>query len=191
MAENEVEIKFRADNFKHLERKLKAAGFKRETPRTHEMNTLYDLPGSKLRKRVEMLRLRQYGQKWKLTHKGKGADGRHKKRAETETAVEDGAKMDAILRSLGYVPSFRYEKYRAEWSDGKGQVVLDETPVGNLGEIEGKARWIDSTAKRLGINRKDYITDSYAGVFFAWKKRTGSPATEMTFRAVGRTAKQR
>ena len=191
MADNEVEIKFRAENLKDLERKLKQAGFKRETPRTHEMNTLYDLPGSELRKRGEVLRLRQYGKKWKLTHKGKGVEGRHKKRAETETAVEDGGKMDAILRSLGYLPSFRYEKFRAEWSDGKGQVVLDETPVGNLAEIEGKSRWIDETARRLGVDRKDYITDSYAGVFFAWKKRTGSTANEMTFRAIGRSGRQR
>src|SRR5262249_53128097 len=189
--ENEIEIKFRADNLKDLERKLKAAGFKRETPRTHEMNTLFDLPGSKLRKRGEMLRLRLYGKKWKLTHKGKGGESRHKKRAEIEAAREERPKRDVILRSLGYVTSFRYEKLRAEWSDGNGQVVLGETPIGNMGEIEGKARWIDATARKLGIDRKDYITDSYAGVFFAWKKRTRSPATEMTFRAVGRSGKQR
>ena len=156
MAENEIEIKFYTGNLKELARKLKAAGFKQETPRTHEMNTLYDLPGSRLRKRGEMLRLRPYGQKWKLTHKGKRTAGRHKKRAETETTVEDGHKMDAILRSLGYMPSFRYEKFRAEWTDGKGQVVLDETPIGTLGEIEGKPRWIDATARKLGIDRKDY-----------------------------------
>lgn len=191
MAEKEIEIKFAADNLKSLERKLKAAGFKQETRRTHEMNTLYDLPGSQLRKRGELLRLRQYGEQWVLTHKGKTTDGRHKQREETETAIKDGTKMDAILRRLGYSPSFRYEKFRAEWSDGKGKVVLDETPIGNLGEIEGRPRWIDATARKLGIDPEDYITDSYAEMFFAWKKRTGSQATEMTFRAVGRAAKRR
>lgn len=184
MAANEVEIKFRVNDLHELQRKLKAAGFSLQTPRTHELNTLYDLPTKQLRKRGEVLRLRQYGGKWKLTHKGKAIDGRHKKRAETETTVENGLKMDAILRSLGFGPSFRYEKFRAEWTDGKGHVVLDETPIGNVAEIEGKPRWIDATARRLGINRKDYITDSYAAMFFAWKRRTRSPAQEMTFRAV-------
>ena len=60
--------------------------------------------------------------------------------------------MDLILRALGYAPSFRYEKFRAEWTDGKGQVVVDETPIGNFCEIEGAPRWIDATAKKLGVS---------------------------------------
>ena len=94
--------------------------------------------------------------------------------------------MDAILRALGFTPIFRYEKYRAEWTDGIGHVVLDETPIGNFGEIEGPPRWIDRTARALGIARSNYITQTYAPMFFEWKRRTGSAATEMTFRAVGK-----
>jgi adenylate cyclase class 2 len=62
--------------------------------------------------------------------------------------------------------------------------VVDETPIGNFGEIEGRPRWIDRTARALGIQPADYITDTYAGLFFAWKRRTGSRASEMTFRAI-------
>jgi adenylate cyclase class 2 len=148
------------------------------------MNVLYDLPGQKLRKRGELLRLRQYGKKWVFTHKAKGTAGRHKVRVERETQLENGEQMDEILRALGFVPTFRYEKFRAEWSDGKGHVVLDKTPIGDFGEIEGTPRWIDRTAKALGIAREDYITQTYAPMFFEWKRRTGSPAEEMTFRAV-------
>jgi len=180
----EVEIKFWVDDIRALTRKLRAAGFRQITPRTHEMNTLYDLPSQPLRRRGVLLRLRRYGQEWLLTHKAKGKVGRHKMREETETKISDGNKMDAILRALGFAPSFRYEKFRAEWSDGKGHVVVDETPIGNFGEIEGTPRWIDATARRLGIQRSDYITLNYAGLFQQWKQRTGSPATEMTFKAV-------
>ncbi len=180
----EVEIKFRVDDRRALARKLRLAGFRQITPRTHEMNTLYDLPGQPLRRRGELLRLRRYGKGWLLTHKAKGKAGRHKMREETETEISDGKKIDAILRSLGFAPSFRYEKFRAEWSDGKGHVVIDETPVGNFGEIEGPPRWIDATARRLGIQRSDYITLNYAGLFQQWKQRTRSPAKEMTFKAV-------
>jgi len=182
----ETEIKFRVDRVRDLARKLLAAGFRKQTARTHEMNTLYDLPGEVLRKRKELLRLRQYGKEWKLTHKSGGKVGRHSSRRELETSVGDGKKMDAILRALGYSPSFRYEKFRAEWTDGKGQVVVDETPIGNFGEIEGSPRWIDATATKLGVARNEYIMKNYATLFREWAHLTANKAEEMTFAAVGR-----
>ncbi len=182
--QREIEIKFRVESLRALSRKLRDGGFRLETPRTHEMNTLYDLPGGVLRGRKELLRLREYGSSWKLTHKSGGKITRHSSRTELETGVSDGKKMDAILRALGYSPSFRYEKFRAEWTDGKGQVVVDHTPVGDFCEIEGRPRWIDATAKKLGVRPKDYITKNYASLFAEWKQSTGSGAEEMTFRAV-------
>src|ERR1700692_3341004 len=185
MASNqEIEIKFRVSDLRALARKLREAGFRIITPRTHEMNTLYDLPGEVLRNRKELLRLREYGSEGTLTHKAKKQIGRHSSREELETSVGDGKQMDAILRALGFAPSFRYEKFRAEWTDGKGQVVVDETPVGNFCEIEGTPRWIDATAKKLGVTEADYITTNYAGLFAQWKEEINSTADEMTFTAV-------
>jgi adenylate cyclase, class 2 len=181
---NEIEIKFRVDDLRGLTRKLKAARFRLVTPRTREINTLYDLPGQVLRNRRELLRLRQYGKLWKVTHKSKSQAGRHSSRTELETGVSDGKMMDAILHALGYSPSFVYEKMREEWTDGKGQVVVDHTPIGDFCEIEGKPRWIDATAKKLGVSQEAYITKNYATLFAEWKQESGSPATEMTFRAV-------
>jgi adenylate cyclase class 2 len=181
----EIEIKFRVDDLRALARKLRASGFRMTTRRTHEMNTLYDLPGGVLRGRKELLRLRKYGSEWTLTHKSKRKTERHSSREELETTVGDGKQMDAILRALGYSPSFRYEKFRAEWTDGKGQVVVDETPIGTFCEIEGTPRWIDATAKKLGVSEKDYITNNYAGLFAEWKAETNRGAEEMTFQAVG------
>ncbi len=181
---NEIEIKFRVDDVRALNRRLRQSGFRLLTPRTHEINTLYDLRGQPLRKRGELLRLRRYGSEWLLTHKAKGKVGRHKTRVETETKVADGAKMEAILLALGFAPTFCYEKFRAEWGDGKGHVVVDETSIGNLGEIEGPSRWIDRTARALQVRPSDYITATYSDLFFQWKKQTGSPADEMTFKAV-------
>src|SRR5215469_16882537 len=180
----EVEIKFRVEDLRALTRKLRAAGFRVVTKRTNEMNTLYDLPGQILRNRKELLRLRKYGKSWKLTHKSGGKIRRHSSRTELETGVTDGEKMDLILRALGYSPSFRYEKFRAEWTDGKGQVVVDHTPIGDFCEIEGKPRWIDASAKKLRVRPEDYITMNYATLFLEWKKKTGSAAEEMTFKAV-------
>jgi adenylate cyclase class 2 len=186
----EIEIKFRVADVRALARKLRGAGFRLVTPREHETNTLYDLPGEVLRKRKQLLRLRKYGIEWTLTHKSATKTGRHSSREELETTLPDGKKMDLILRALGYAPSFRYEKFRAEWMDGKGQVVVDETPIGNFCEIEGAPRWLDQTAKKLGVSDAEYITKNYAGLFSDWKVHTRSKAGEMTFKAVGKPGRQ-
>lgn len=183
---NETEIKFRVDDLAALAGRLQRFGYQQVTPRTHEMNVLFDLPGRPLRARGDILRLRKYGDSWLLTHKGKTGDssGPHKVRAETQTHVEDGKKMEAILRALQFEPVFRYEKFREEWKGSQGHVVIDETPIGNFAEIEGPAEWIDKVAQELGVKVTDYLTDTYAGLFFAWKQRTSSRATEMTFAAI-------
>ncbi|MGE5114576.1 MAG: class IV adenylate cyclase [Acidobacteriaceae bacterium] len=180
---DEVEVKFLVSDPDALERKLRELGFRQKTASTFERNTLYD-SGAKLRAKGEILRLRQYGEKWKLTHKAKGTDGRHKTRAESETSVANGEQTDAILRALGFAPSFVYEKYRAEWADDQGEVVVDRTPIGNLAELEGKPDWIDAIAKKLGIADTQYITKSYGQLFEDWRNRTGSKARNMTFEEV-------
>ena len=113
------------------------------------MNTLYDLPGEVLRERKELLRLRKYGDEWTFTHKSGTKREKHSSRVELETGVSDGKRWMQSCAALGYSPTFRYEKFRAEWTDGKGKVVVDETPIGNFCEIEGPPRWIDATAKKL------------------------------------------
>jgi len=183
---NEVEIKFSVANPRELSRKLRAAKFRLVTPRTHELNQLYDFPGDLLRQRGELLRIRKYGSKWTVTHKSRGKIARHKSRVEIETVVEDGVKLAAIFSALGLRPTFVYEKFRAEWSDGAGHVVVDETPIGNFGEIEGPPRWIEKTARALGIVPEKYITANYASLFQQWKMQAGRRAQNMTFREVGK-----
>src|SRR5947209_7728477 len=138
---DEVEIKFVIHDVDAVRTKLREAGFGEVTARTHEFNTVYDTPDNAMLGRGELLRLRQYGERWTLTHKGLARlGGKHKTRRETETRVEDGEAMHEILSSLGFVPRFRYEKFRTEFADisHSGHVVLDETPIGNIGEIEDR-----------------------------------------------------
>src|SRR5215831_17431494 len=119
MGENrEVEIKFKIDGIESLVAKLGAAGFRLVTERTHEVNTLYDLPGSPLRRRGALLRIRKYGSKWTVTYKDRSRVGRHKTRREVETPVEDGQALVQILEACGFKPGFAYEKFRSEWSGG-------------------------------------------------------------------------
>ena len=88
--------------------------------------------------------------------------------------------------ALGYAPTFIYEKYRAEWTDGHGEVVVDWTLIGDIAEIEGEPGWIDKIAHQLGVLDEAFISKSYAGLFQEWREETGSKASNMTFEECGR-----
>lgn len=188
MASVETEIKFSVVDVTALADRLRAAGFHLDTPRTFESNVLYDTPDRQMRARTEILRIREYGSKWTLTHKrlpdaGPGED-RHKHRVETETVIADGSALAEVFRSIGLVPAFRYEKWRSEWSDSEGHCVVDETPIGTFAELEGAPDWIDRSAARLGVAHSDYMTLSYGRLFEQWRIEHGSDAENLTFEAV-------
>ncbi len=185
----ETEIKFPVRDPGDLGARLEAAGFHLDTPRAFESNILYDSPDRQMRSRTEILRIRTYAGRCTLTHKrlpDKGpAEDRHKHRIETETEVADWKALAEVFRSLGLVEAFRYEKWRAEWSDGEGHCVVDETPIGNYAELEGPAEWIDRAAKKLGVSPSDYLTLSYGRLFDQWREEHHSSAEHLTFDAVG------
>jgi adenylate cyclase class 2 len=184
----ETEIKVRVDDLAALTQRLKAVGFRLHTPRAFESNILYDTPGRQMRARTEILRIRNYAGRCTVTHKrlpdDRPGEDTHKHRIETETEVADGAALEQIFLSLGMVAAFRYEKWRAEWTDGQGHCVVDETPIGNYAELEGSAEWIDRAAARLGIEPAQYITLSYGRLFDLWRAEHHSAAEELTFAAL-------
>ncbi len=191
MHNDEIELKFPVSSLSDLESRLQELGFKLDTPRTFESNTLYDTPDRLLRARGELLRLRTYGQRHIVTHKRhpeKEEEGsRYKVRVETESEISDSDALQEIFKRLGYEPAFRYEKYRSEYSHpsaSAGHVVLDETPIGNFAELEGPMGWIDQTLEALRVDPSTCLTESYGRLFNAWKERTSSPAENLTFEEV-------
>jgi adenylate cyclase class 2 len=205
MQASEIELKFPVAAPSEFQSMLPVLGFHLDTPRTFEQNTLYDTPNRDLRGRRQLLRLRQYGTLWTITHKRQpdhsdiSETSRYKVRIETETHVDDGEATAEIFAHLGYTPVFRYEKYRTEWSqmplfaaersDGSiGHLVVDETPIGNYAELEGPTRWIDSVLELLDIDPAICITDSYGRLFQEWKERTGSQVEHLTFAEIATPA---
>ncbi|MEO6802671.1 MAG: class IV adenylate cyclase [Granulicella sp.] len=192
MQSAEIELKFPVADPAALQSRLPALGFLLETPRTFESNTLYDTANRTLRESGQILRVRQYGELWTVTHKRHpddedpaNIDTHYKVRIETETTVTDGPALAEIFKCLGYAPMFRYEKYRTEWSypagPGNCHLVVDETPIGNFAELEGPIEWIDRTIAQLCIDPSACITDSYGRLFLTWKIQIGSPAENLTF----------
>jgi len=219
MQNAEIELKFPIDDLASFQARLPLLGFQLDTPRTFEQNTLYDTPDRSLRQTTQILRIRRYGQLWTVTHKRtadgatEDADTRYKIRIETETPIEDGPALAAIFEQLGYFPTFRYEKFRTEWSQATRSIegplfnnaelpsevsqfalpthlVIDETPIGDFGELEGPPAWIDRTLDTLGIDPARCLTESYGRLFLAWKERTGSPAENLTFDEIPAAALQ-
>lgn len=184
----ETEIKFRVHDLAALAQRLESAGFRLETPRSFESNVLYDTPDRQLRTRTEILRIRSYAGRWTLTHKrlpdDRPGEDSHKHRVETETGIADGDALAELFLSLGLVAAFRYEKWRTEWTDGKGHCVVDETPIGDYAELEGPAAWIDRTAAQLGVEPTQYVTLSYGRLFEAWRDEHASTAQDLTFAAI-------
>ena len=187
MSPVEVEVKFVVADPGELEDRLLRLGFHLVTASTFERNTLYDTLGHTLRNTRAILRIRQYGERWVLTHKCLPNDydpaERHKHRVETETEVADGVALATIFRSLGYRESFIYEKWRTEYADSTGHCVVDRTPIGIFAELEGPEEWIDEVARRLGIASDALLTLSYGRLFEQWREKTGSQAEHLTFDA--------
>ncbi|MES2393381.1 MAG: class IV adenylate cyclase [Acidobacteriota bacterium] len=184
----EIELKFSVDDASTLRVAIGEAGFRLKTERSFESNTLYDTPDRTLRARRQILRLRNYAGRCVLTHKRQPAgasDERYKTRLESESEVEDCAALAEIFFQLGYVPVFRYEKFRTEWESGGGHLVVDETPIGVWAELEGAPEWIDAMLIRLGVAPERCSTESYGKMFLRWKDETGSPAENLTFDEVG------
>jgi adenylate cyclase, class 2 len=189
MSNAEIEIKLPVPDPEALHARLLSLGFRIQTPRTFEHNTLYDTPTRDLRLRTEILRIRQYGPICTLTHKRLADQAStdstpYKLRIETETTVADGEVLADIFQQLGYHPAFTYEKYRTEWvspEDPHAHVVIDETPIGTYAELEGPTAWIDRTLAQLNIDPSTCLTSSYGTLFLDWKQRTGSDAQNLTF----------
>lgn len=183
----ETEVKLRIADKEAVLTRLRAAGFRVSAEREFEGNTIYDTREGALRQQGVLLRLRQARGTCILTWKGQPESGPHKRRAELETTAGSYEILDQILIRLGYEASFRYEKYRTEFSPANdaGLVTLDETPIGDFLELEGPPEWIDRTAAQLGFSPADYILDSYARLYELDCQRRGVQPQNMTFTSLG------
>src|SRR5579872_1946041 len=187
----ETEIKLRLPGGAAAARELlERRGFGEAAPRELESDQVYDVPDLALRRAGQLLRLRHRGGTWLLTYKGPVLAGRHKSREEIETTLADGEAFDVILSELGYVRTFRYEKFRTKFKPAKGLnsadetvgiVTLDETPIGSFLELEGPEYWIDATAEYLGFRAEHYITSSYATLYQEHLLANPEAPSNMTF----------
>jgi adenylate cyclase class 2 len=184
--ETEIKIRF-PGSAADAHRLIEQLGYTVRSPRTLEVDQLFDRADSSLRATDQVLRLRlnrnANGEQWVLTYKGPAERDRYKSREEIETSVAHGDNLALILDRLGYRPSFRYEKYRTTFgtSNQAGIVTIDETPIGIFLELEGAKEWIDGTATHLGFSTSDYVITSYAGLWKQYVSGRSNAPRDMTF----------
>ncbi len=164
--ETEIKLPF-PDGAAEALLRIEQQGYLVRTPRVLQVDQVYDRPGGDLRQARQLLRVRSENGRAILTYKGPPFPGPYKSREELEASTSDTTALISILDRLGYVPSFRYEKYRTSFAlpGETGILALDETPIGVFLELEGPEYWIDRTALRLGFSPKDYVTVSYATLY--------------------------
>ncbi len=193
---HEIEIKLAVRDGAHLRalrRRLRELGFRVAEGRRREQNQLFDFPGGRLRRARCLLRLRSEKKRYLVTFKGAPVRSRrYKVRREIEFEVSEGERLGAVLMGLGLRPTFRYEKYRTTYRRPReaaahrhARVELDETPIGAYLELEGSPAWIDRVARELGFRPSDYVTASYAALYFQACRARGRRPSHMLFRARG------
>ncbi len=158
----EIEVKIRIIDIKNIGEKILQLGAKLEKERFYEENTLYDFPSKILYKKRQALRLRKMNKKSFLTFKGPPQKSRRFKiREEYETEVRNEKQLKKILKSLGFVPVFNYEKHRTVYRKKSLKISLDETSIGNFIELEGKRGEIVKFANALGVSKREFIKQDY------------------------------
>ena len=116
-----------------------------------------------------------------LTFKGPVLPGSMKIRDEYETVIGDGEVVQRVLEELGMHVWFRYEKYRQEYAAEDVTIAIDETPVGTFIEIEGGERGIHAMTLALGRSPRDFVLDSYRGLFIKHREEFGLTGPNMVF----------
>ena len=184
----EVEIKLRVADAGAARSRIESAGFSVDKPRILERNVIFDTADQSLRRRGELLRVRDMEGRGLVTFKGPSQPGRHKTREELESGVSNPHNLELVLSRIGFGPVFRYEKYRTEYRRGTepGVITLDETPIGAFLELEGPSNWIDAVANELGFSESDYVVSSYGDLYLEHCSQHGSTPGDMVFHASGK-----
>jgi adenylate cyclase class 2 len=181
----EVEVKFFVPDLGAFRRRLLAAGAAQHKPRIYERNVRFDNAWEGLRRKGQLLRLRQDAAV-RLTFKGVAQNSDNpqleaKVREELEVEVGDFDTLATIFERLGLEAKQVYEKYRETFRFGDVEVVLDEMPFGNFVELEGDGAAIKAAAASLELDWARRILDNYLALMARLVERYGLPFQDVTF----------
>ncbi len=179
----EVEVKFHVPDLTAFRQRLLDAGARPIKPRTYERNIRFDNAWEGLRRKGQLLRLRQ-DDRARLTFKGiapEDAASEVKVREELEVEVSDFDTLARLLEKVGFEPLQVYEKYRETFSLDGVEIVLDEMPFGNFVELEGAEKQIKQLAGRLALDWDRRVLQNYLALMGLLKNHHNLPFQDLTF----------
>lgn len=160
----EVELKYQVSDFRAARDNLLKIGADRLCKATDEKNIVYDMSDGSLKATGRLLRLREFGEDVILTVKEPGPKGPMKIRQEHETLLSLSlSAADELLKALGYIQVFHYEKTREIWVLNENvHICLDTLYFGKFVEIEaGSMDEVSETCKVLGFVPTRGLVQSY------------------------------
>jgi len=177
----EIEVKFYLADIEGMRNKILKRGAKSKG-RLFETNIRYEDKNNSLVKKKSLLRLRQ-DEKTTFTLKSsppvKSKD--YKIVNELEVEVSDFATMDQILKTLGFHPEQKYEKWRETFILDQTLFCLDSMPYGDFLEIEGQEKEIRYYASEFGLNWQNRIIFNYLTIFEIMRKSLNLDFNDITF----------
>jgi adenylate cyclase class 2 len=178
---SETEVKIHVLDFAPIIARLDAAGAVLASDRVFERNVRYENAAQTFTPHGIVLRLRE-DTRVRLTYKEPPTlDNGLMARYEAEVTVDDFDVMDIILIKLGFTPYVVYEKYRATYTLGQTEVVLDELPYGKFVEIEGEPDAIHAALASLDLADAPRIGMSYLSLFDHIKTALHLDMNDLTF----------
>ncbi|MHC4983159.1 MAG: class IV adenylate cyclase [Planctomycetota bacterium] len=168
---DEIEVKFKVDDFAAVRRALRREGAK-YIATVLQLDSYYDTSDRMLLERDCGLRIRRVrclrssgagiDPRPLLTAKGPRRGAGAKIRREVQTHLENPEAVTDILESLGLERTLSIEKRRATYRLGRSLVELDELPlIGRFVEIESPSKPdLERTCRFLGLTGQR-ITDHY------------------------------
>lgn len=179
----EVEVKFHVPDLAAFRERLISAGAKQLKERVHERNIRFDNAWEGLRRKGQLLRLRQ-DDRARLTFKGippESGPTEVKVREELEVEVSDFDTLALLLERIGFEPLQVYEKYRETFMLEEVEIVLDEMPFGNFVELEGVEAQIKEIAGRLSLDWNRRILLNYLALMGMVKNHFDLPFDDLTY----------
>ena len=175
-------MKVQIENAGEFCRRLEALNPAIVSARHFEDNRLLDFADRSLGAGHSLLRIRSAAGRHYLTFKGPPRpEGIFKIREELETCVEDADVLFQVFERIGMRVSFRYQKYRREFSWGDVHIAVDETPVGDYVEFEGSEAAIRDVAQRLGVEEAQFLRSSYYSLYVEYCRAHGKAPEFMVF----------
>ena len=180
MKNQEIEVKFRLENEKAFIDHLNKMGFI-NVKDVFETNIIFDMMDGSYSSRGRLVRVRETDKGNILTYKEKqGEDSQYKVRTEIETSIDDSEQMIEMLKYMGFIISFVYQKKRMHFTKDDIEITIDKLPFGNYIEIEATKNQIVNLSKELNLEMTEISNMSYLALYYKVCRRQNIQPSSVT-----------